>query len=78
MVANLGCSQRYGKHKEEWTAWGDLDADVWIKILMILQNNCHQPFRPTQCHQWLGRRFKRGAFDIGRNIKEQFSVSLPH
>ena len=36
-LAHLGCSQRHGKCKEEWTAWGELDADDWIRILGILQ-----------------------------------------
>ena len=48
-VANLGCSQRHGKRKEEWTARCELDADDWIKILGILQNKIHQLLRPTHC-----------------------------
>ena len=36
-VADLGCSERHGKRKEEWTALGELDADDRIKILGILQ-----------------------------------------
>ena len=38
-VANLGCSQRHGKCKEECMAQGESDADDWIKILGILQKN---------------------------------------
>ena len=37
-MANLGCSQRHGKRKEEWTARGELDADD-IKMLVKLQKN---------------------------------------
>ena len=48
-VANLGCSQKHGKRKEEWMARGDLDADDWVKILGLLQKNCHQLLRPTHC-----------------------------
>ena len=78
-VATLGCSQRHGKCKEEWTARCELDADVLIKILRILQKKLSSTIKTnTLCQQWLGRRFKRGVFDIGRNIMEQFSASLPH
>ena len=77
-MANLGCSQRHGKRKEEWTAQGDLDADDWIKLLGILQKKSSTIKTNTLCHQWIGRRYKRDAFDIGRNIMEQFSASLPH
>ena len=78
-MANLVCSERHGKRKEEWTARGELDADDWIKILGILQNKFSSTIKTnTLCHQWLGRKYKRGAFDIGRNMMEQFSASLPH
>ena len=80
LVANLGRSQRHGKHKEERiTARGELDADDWIKILGILKKKMSSTIKTnTLCHQRLGRRYKRDAFDIGRNIMEQFSASLPH
>ena len=78
-VANLGCSQRHGKYKEECMAQGELDADDWIKVLGILQTKLSSTIKTnTLCHQWLGDRYKRGAFDIGCNIMEQFSASLPH
>ena len=38
-MANLGCSQRHGKRKEECMARGELDADDGMKILGILQKN---------------------------------------
>ena len=58
---------------------GELDADDRIKILGILQKNMPSTIKTnTLCHQWLSRRYKRGAFDIGRTMMEQFSASLPH
>ena len=77
-VAHLRYSQRHGKRKEEWTARVEVDGDDWIRVLGILQKIVITIKTNTLCHQWLGRRYKCGAFDIGRNIMEQFSASLPH
>ena len=76
-MADLGCSHRHGKRKEEWTARGELDVDDWIKTYCKKKMSSTIKTN-TLCHQWLGRRYKRGAFDIGRNIMEQFSASLPN
>ena len=59
---------------------GELDADDRIKknTRDIAKKMPSTIKTNTLCHQWLSRRYKRGAFDIGRTMMEQFSASLPH
>ena len=76
---------RFGLFSEAWQTQRGVDGSGWVRCWWSDQNTRDIAKKMsstiktnTLCHQWLSRRYKRGAFDIGRNIMEQFSASLPH
>ena len=76
---------KFGLFSEAWQRQRGMDGSGWVRCWWLDQNPRDLAKKlsstiktNTLCHQWLGDRFKRGAFDICRNIMEQFSASLPH
>ena len=57
---------------------GELDADDWIKILGMLQNKFSSTIKTNTLSPVARPQVQTWCFDIGRNIMEQFSASLPH
>ena len=76
---------KFGLFSEAWQTQRGMYGSGWVRCWWLDQNTRDIAKKlsstiktNTLYHQRLGRRYKRSAFDIGRNIMEQFSASLPH
>ena len=53
---------RFGLFSEAWQTQTGMGGSWWDKFWWLdhtrdIAKKCHQPLRPSLCHQWLGRRY---------------------